>query len=59
MCICIEIVGADQISIGSDAVTAAEQFYRNGDVGDGSTSIEQISRKYGAQVVEGRVSSLL
>ncbi|KAJ3070556.1 hypothetical protein HDU98_006465 [Podochytrium sp. JEL0797] len=43
--------GADKVSIGSDAVYAAEAYYRNGGVGDGTSSVEQISRVYGAQAV--------
>ena len=42
--------GADKISIGSDAVYAAENFIREG-TSDGLSSIEQISRVYGAQAV--------
>jgi len=42
--------GADKISIGSDAVYAAEKFHREGK-GDGSSAIEQISHVYGAQAV--------
>ncbi|MBY0398296.1 MAG: hypothetical protein K2X91_17765 [Thermoleophilia bacterium] len=43
--------GADKVSIGSDAVVAALQFYANGRRGDGSTAIERISWAYGAQAV--------
>ncbi|KAJ3208215.1 hypothetical protein HDU82_002798 [Entophlyctis luteolus] len=43
--------GADKVSIGGDAVLAAEAYYRNGCKGDGLSSIEQISRLYGAQAV--------
>lgn len=43
--------GADKISIGSDAVDAAEAFFARGRKGDGSTSIEQISKVYGKQAV--------
>lgn len=43
--------GADKVSIGSDAVSAAEMFYRNGRKCDGRSSIESISRKYGRQAV--------
>lgn len=43
--------GADKISLGSDAVYAAEKFYANGEKGDGSSSIETISKVYGAQAV--------
>ncbi len=42
--------GADKISIGSDAVYAAEKYVREGK-SDGSSSIEQISLVYGAQAV--------
>ena len=43
--------GADKISIGSDAVTAAEEFYGNGRQLSGRTAIEQISANYGNQAV--------
>ena len=43
--------GADKVSIGSDAVTAAEAFYARGGVLDGSTAIEQIAHVYGRQAV--------
>ncbi|KAI9000040.1 hypothetical protein BC832DRAFT_616300 [Gaertneriomyces semiglobifer] len=43
--------GADKVSIGSDAVYAAEQYYANGAVGFGETAIEQIARVYGSQAV--------
>lgn len=42
--------GADKISLGSDAVYAAERFVETG-VRDGTSSIETISRVYGAQAV--------
>ncbi len=42
--------GADKISIGSDAVAAVEEYLRTGEK-TGKTSIEQISRVYGAQAV--------
>jgi len=42
--------GADKISIGSDAVTIAEDYLRSGQK-TGTSSIEQISRKYGNQAV--------
>ncbi|MDR3631084.1 MAG: imidazole glycerol phosphate synthase subunit HisF [Desulfocapsaceae bacterium] len=42
--------GADKISIGSDAVYAAEQYLQTGRK-TGKTSIEQISQVYGAQAV--------
>lgn len=43
--------GADKISLGSDAVFAAEKYLLNGKVKDGSSSIEKISIVYGAQAV--------
>lgn len=43
--------GADKVSIGSDAVTAAEAFYARGGKGDGTSPIETISKAYGAQAV--------
>mmetsp|Transcript_26144 Transcript_26144/g.26372 ORF Transcript_26144/g.26372 Transcript_26144/m.26372 type:complete len:568 (+) Transcript_26144:70-1773(+) len=43
--------GADKVSIGSDAVTAAEEYYISGGMKTGSTCIEQISSHYGAQAV--------
>ncbi|KAK9146490.1 hypothetical protein Sjap_006393 [Stephania japonica] len=42
--------GADKISIGSDAVYAAEAYLRTG-VKTGKSSLEQISRVYGNQAV--------
>ena len=42
--------GADKVSIGSDAVHAAEEFLRSGKK-SGKSSIEQISNVYGAQAV--------
>uniref|UniRef100_A0A2N9HA46 Uncharacterized protein n=1 Tax=Fagus sylvatica TaxID=28930 RepID=A0A2N9HA46_FAGSY len=42
--------GADKISIGSDAVYAAEEYLRTG-VKTGKSSLEQISRVYGNQAV--------
>ncbi|KAL9270686.1 Imidazole glycerol phosphate synthase hisHF, chloroplastic-like protein [Drosera capensis] len=42
--------GADKISIGSDAVFAAEAYLRTG-VKTGKTSLEQISYVYGSQAV--------
>lgn len=41
--------GADKVSIGSDAVEAAEKFYLDG--ADGKSPIETISKAYGAQAV--------
>ncbi|KAH9223112.1 hypothetical protein DL95DRAFT_325048 [Leptodontidium sp. 2 PMI_412] len=43
--------GADKVSIGSDAVTAAEEYYAAGKQLSGKTAIEQISRAYGNQAV--------
>jgi glutamine amidotransferase/cyclase len=43
--------GADKVSIGSDAVTAAEAYYANGAKPSGSSAIEAISAVYGAQAV--------
>ncbi|KAJ8542887.1 hypothetical protein K7X08_005410 [Anisodus acutangulus] len=42
--------GADKVSIGSDAVYAAEEYIKSG-VKTGKTSLEQISRVYGNQAV--------
>jgi glutamine amidotransferase/cyclase len=43
--------GADKVSIGSDAVYIAEEFYKNNETGNGSSAIETISYKYGRQAV--------
>jgi glutamine amidotransferase/cyclase len=43
--------GADKVSIGSDAVTAAEEYYARGKKLSGSTAIESISAAYGNQAV--------
>jgi len=43
--------GADKISIGSDAVIAAEEYYKLGMKKTGETSIETISQVYGVQAV--------
>ena len=43
--------GADKVSIGSDAVLAAEEYWRRGGKATGLSCIEQISRVYGAQAV--------
>jgi len=43
--------GADKVSIGSDAVTAAEQYYASDKTLTGKTAIETISEAYGAQAV--------
>jgi glutamine amidotransferase/cyclase len=44
-------LGADKVSIGSDAVTAAEQYYASNKTLTGKTAIETISEAYGAQAV--------
>ncbi|KAL3800893.1 hypothetical protein ACHAW5_002044 [Stephanodiscus triporus] len=43
--------GADKVSIGSDAVYAAEEYVRSGGKRTGLSSIETISRVYGVQAV--------
>jgi glutamine amidotransferase/cyclase len=43
--------GADKVSIGSEAVIAAEEYFSRGCVADGSTAIEQIAQVYGRQAV--------
>jgi imidazole glycerol-phosphate synthase len=43
--------GADKVSIGSEAVIAAEQYYAAGSKLSGKTAIEQISKAYGNQAV--------
>jgi glutamine amidotransferase/cyclase len=43
--------GADKVSIGSDAVTVAEEYYVAGKKLSGKTAIEQISKAYGNQAV--------
>jgi glutamine amidotransferase/cyclase len=43
--------GADKVSIGSDAVIAAEEYYKEGKKLFGNTAIEQISSAYGNQAV--------
>jgi len=43
--------GADKVSIGSDAVYAAEGYYAAGNSCSGGTSIEEIARVYGRQAV--------
>ncbi|KAI7830346.1 hypothetical protein BC939DRAFT_392914 [Gamsiella multidivaricata] len=43
--------GADKVSIGSDAVYAAEKFYALGGKGDGTSAIETIAHAYGSQAV--------
>lgn len=43
--------GADKVSIGSDAVRAAEDYYNNNNQGTGTSPIETISKAYGVQAV--------
>ena len=43
--------GADKVSIGSDAVLAAEEYFNNGNRLSGTTAIEMISAAYGNQAV--------
>ncbi|CAO3624651.1 unnamed protein product [Cunninghamella echinulata] len=43
--------GADKVSIGSDAVYAAEKYYADGKRKDGKSAIETIAKAYGAQAV--------
>ncbi|KAJ6113737.1 histidine biosynthesis bifunctional protein hisB [Penicillium sp. IBT 18751x] len=43
--------GADKVSIGSDAVFAAEEYYQAGKTLNGRTPIETISNAYGKQAV--------
>jgi len=43
--------GADKVSIGSDAVYAAEEYLKAGKQKSGKSSIEQISGQYGRQAV--------
>jgi len=43
--------GADKVSIGGDAVMAAEEYIENGNSSNGNSCIEQISKVYGAQAV--------
>ncbi|KAI9724943.1 MAG: hypothetical protein M1812_000219 [Candelaria pacifica] len=43
--------GADKVSIGSDAVTAAEEYFAAGKQLSGKTAIESISKAYGNQAV--------
>lgn len=43
--------GADKVSIGSDAVVAAEEYFENGKRLSGMTAIETISAAYGNQAV--------
>jgi glutamine amidotransferase/cyclase len=43
--------GADKVSIGSDAVLAAQEYYSNNSTLSGTTAIESISKAYGVQAV--------
>ena len=43
--------GADKVSIGSDAVLAAEEYFTNGSTCTGKTAVEAISLVYGKQAV--------
>lgn len=43
--------GADKVSIGSDAVVAAEEYFQNNKTLSGTTAIETISAAYGNQAV--------
>lgn len=43
--------GADKVSIGSDAVSAAEEYFARGRQLSGTTAIETISKAYGNQAV--------
>jgi glutamine amidotransferase/cyclase len=43
--------GADKVSIGSDAVIAAEEYWASGKQLTGKTALETISRAYGCQAV--------
>lgn len=43
--------GADKVSVGSDAVIAAEEYYQAGRKLSGATAIESISKAYGNQAV--------
>lgn len=43
--------GADKVSIGGDAVMAAEEYMKSGNSKNGNSCIEQISKVYGAQAV--------
>lgn len=45
------LAGADKVSIGSDAVRAAENWWLNDKKGDGKSPIETISKSYGVQAV--------
>ena len=43
--------GADKVSIGSDAVYAAQEYYARGGRAGGGSAIEEIARVYGRQAV--------
>lgn len=43
--------GADKVSIGSDAVRIAEEFYASGGAKTGTSAIETISARFGVQAV--------
>lgn len=43
--------GADKVSIGTDAVLAAEEYWESGGVASGTSTIEQIAQRYGSQAV--------
>ena len=43
--------GADKVSLGSDAVLIAEAYHQSGGQKDGTTAVETISHRYGAQAV--------
>ena len=45
------VIGADKVSIGSDAVYAAENYVSSGGIATGNTSIETIAAAYGCQAV--------
>eukprot|EP00924_Labyrinthula_sp_SR-Ha-C_P012765 maker-scaffold_78-snap-gene-0.7-mRNA-1 protein AED:0.01 eAED:0.01 QI:47/1/1/1/0.66/0.5/4/222/552 len=49
--------GADKVCIGSDAVRSVQKWLDAGQVLDGTSSIEQISKPYGAQAVVISVDS--
>jgi len=43
--------GADKVSLGTDAVVAAQEYYANNCIPTGNTAIETISKAYGNQAV--------
>lgn len=47
----VELARADKVSIGSDAVYAAENYISSGGIATGQTSIETIAAAYGSQAV--------